>query len=132
MARVMEVDGLSKTCRGRRRGARRALVGFDMVVPAGQVHVFLGPTGAGGTTTRRRLLGRIRGGGGGMSIFGRPVPGQLPQVVRRIGAVVESPQFFPNFSGRKTLRLLARTGGLPATRVDEVLEIVGLADRAGD
>lgn len=132
MAPVIEIDGLSKTYRSRRRGARRALDGFDMVVPAGQVHGFLGPNGSGKTTTLRTLLGLIRAGGGRMSIFGRPVPGELPQVVRRIGAVVESPQFFPNFSGRKTLRLLARTGGLPATRVDEVLEIVGLADRAGD
>ncbi|HEY2671741.1 MAG TPA: ATP-binding cassette domain-containing protein [Rugosimonospora sp.] len=132
MAAVIEIEGLAKTYRSRRKGARRALDGFDMVVPAGQVHGFLGPNGSGKTTTLRTLLGLIRAGGGRMTILGRPVPEGLPEVVGRIGAVVESPQFFPNFSGRKTLRLLARTGGLPARRVDEVLEIVGLTDRAGD
>jgi ABC-2 type transport system ATP-binding protein len=129
---VVQIDGLRKTYRSRRRGAHRALDGFDMVVPAGQVHGFLGPNGSGKTTTLRTLLGLIRAGGGRMSIFGQPVPHALPEVVGRIGAIVESPQFFPNFSGRRTLRLLARAQGLPARRVDEVLEIVGLADRAGD
>jgi ABC-2 type transport system ATP-binding protein len=103
-----------------------------MVIPAGQVHGFLGPNGSGKTTTLRTLLGLIRAGGGRMSIFGQPVPQALPEVIGRIGAIVESPVFFPNFSGRRTLRLLARTAGLPERRVDEVLEIVGLADRAGD
>jgi ABC-2 type transport system ATP-binding protein len=130
---VVEIEGLEKTYRSRRKGGtHRALDGFDMVVPAGQVHGFLGPNGSGKTTTLRTLLGLIKAGGGRMSIFGRPVPHALPEVVGRVGAIVESPVFFPNFSGRKTLRLLARTGGLPARRVEEVLEIVGLADRAGD
>jgi ABC-2 type transport system ATP-binding protein len=132
MVPVIEIDGLVKTYRSRRRGSRRALDGFDMSVPAGQVHGFLGPNGSGKTTTLRTLLGLVRAGEGRMTIFGQPVPHALPDVVGRIGAIVESPQFFPNFSGRRTLRLLARTGGLPAKRVDEVLEIVGLADRAGD
>ncbi len=132
MSQVVEIDGLVKTYRSRRRGPHRALDGFDMVVPAGQVHGFLGPNGSGKTTTLRTLLGLVRAGEGRMSLFGRPVPQALPEVVGRVGAIVESPQFFPNFSGRRTLTLLARTGGVPLRRVDEVLEIVGLADRAGD
>jgi ABC-2 type transport system ATP-binding protein len=131
-APVVDIDGLVKTYRSRRRGPRRALDGFDMQVTAGQVHGFLGPNGSGKTTTLRTLLGLVRAGEGRMSLFGRPVPQALPEVVGRVGAIVESPQFFPNFSGRRTLTLLARTGGVPARRVDEVLEIVGLADRAGD
>jgi ABC-2 type transport system ATP-binding protein len=131
-AAVIEIEGLVKTYRSRRRGPRRALDGFDMVVPAGQVHGFLGPNGSGKTTTLRTLLGLVRAGEGRMSIFGKPVPHALPEVVGRVGAIVESPQFFGNFSGRRTLRLLARTGGVPMGRVDEVLEIVGLSDRAGD
>jgi ABC-2 type transport system ATP-binding protein len=96
------------------------------------VHGFLGPNGSGKTTTLRTLLGLVRAGEGRMRLFGQPVPQALPEVVGRVGAIVESPQFFPNFSGRRTLTLLARTGAVPMRRVDEVLEIVGLADRAGD
>jgi ABC-2 type transport system ATP-binding protein len=129
---VIEVEGLVKTYWSRRRGSRRALDGFDMVVRAGQVHGFLGPNGSGKTTTLRTLLGLVRAGEGRMTIFGQPVPQALPEVVRRVGAIVESPQFFGNFTGRRTLRLLARTGGVPMRRVDEVLEIVGLADRVSD
>jgi len=131
-AAVIEIEGLVKTYRSRRRGSRRALDGFDMAVPAGQVHGFLGPNGSGKTTTLRTLLGLVRAGEGRMAIFGQPVPRALPEVARRVGAIVESPQFFGNFTGRRTLRLLARTGGVPMRRVDEVLETVGLADRAGD
>jgi ABC-2 type transport system ATP-binding protein len=53
---VLEISGLQKTYRGR-KGVRRALDGFDMVVEAGQVHGFLGPNGSGKTTTLRTLLG---------------------------------------------------------------------------
>jgi ABC-2 type transport system ATP-binding protein len=95
------------------------------------VHGFLGPNGSGKTTTLRALLGLVRPNGGQMRLFGRPVPEALPEVVPRLGAIVESPQFFGNFSGRRTLRLLATAGGVPRKRVDEVLELVGLRDRAG-
>ena len=67
-----------------------------------------------------------------MRLFGEPVPARLPGVVNRIGAVVESPKFMPGFTGRKNLSLLARSAGLPAARVDAVLERVSLADRAED
>jgi ABC-type Mn2+/Zn2+ transport system ATPase subunit len=56
---VLEISGLQKTYRGR-KGVRRALDGFDMVVEAGQVHGFLGPNGSGKTTTLRTLLGLIK------------------------------------------------------------------------
>ncbi|WP_371685780.1 ATP-binding cassette domain-containing protein [Micromonospora sp. MW-13] len=111
---------------------RHALDGFDMVVEQGQVHGFLGPNGSGKTTTLRTLLGLIRPNGGRMAILGQEVPAALPAVVGQVGAIVESPQFFPNFSARDTLSLLAGAGGVPQTRVDEVLELVGLRDRAGE
>jgi ABC-2 type transport system ATP-binding protein len=65
-----------------------------------------------------------------MRIFGEEVPQRLPQVVSRIGAVVESPQFFKHFSGRLTLQLLAESAGVSKARVEEVLEQVGLRDAA--
>src|SRR5690606_33197024 len=86
----------------------------------------------GKTTTLRTLLGLIKANGGRMHILGRPVPDELPAVIGQVGAIVESPQFFPHFSARDTLSLLADAGGVPKTRVDEVLEQVGLRDRAKD
>ncbi|WP_282101662.1 ATP-binding cassette domain-containing protein [Micromonospora sp. C51] len=132
MPAVLEIEGLRKTYRSRRRGTRNALDGFDMRVEAGQVHGFLGPNGSGKTTTLRTLLGLIRPDGGRMAILGHEVPGTLDQVAPQIGAIVESPQFFPHFTARDTLSLLAGAGDLPEQRVDEVLELVGLRDRAGE
>jgi ABC-2 type transport system ATP-binding protein len=132
VAAVLEISGLEKTYRSRRRGVRRALDGFDMEVEAGQVHGFLGPNGSGKTTTLRTLLGLIRPNGGRMALLGREVPAALPDVVGQVGAIVESPQFFPNFSGRDTLSLLADAGGVRRERVTEVLELVGLRERAGE
>ena len=132
MSAVLEIEGLRKTYRSRRRGPRHALDGFDMRVEAGQVHGFLGPNGSGKTTTLRTLLGLIRPNGGRMAILGHEVPQALPVVAGQVGAIVESPQFFPHFSARDTLGLLAGAGQLPRQRVDEVLELVGLRDRAGE
>jgi ABC-2 type transport system ATP-binding protein len=128
---VLEISGLQKTYRSR-KGVRRALDGFDMVVEAGQVHGFLGPNGSGKTTTLRTLLGLIRPNGGRMAILGREVPRHLPEVAGQVGAIVESPQFFPHFTARDTLSLLADAGGVDRRRVVEVLELVGLRDRAKD
>jgi ABC-2 type transport system ATP-binding protein len=132
MAAVLEIEGLRKTYRSRRRGTRRALDGFDMRVEAGQVHGFLGPNGSGKTTTLRTLLGLIRPNGGRMAILGQEVPAALPVVASQVGAIVESPQFFPHFSAQDTLLLLAGAGGVPERRATEVLELVGLRDRAKD
>ncbi|WP_326549708.1 ABC transporter ATP-binding protein [Micromonospora sp. NBC_01813] len=132
MAAVLEISGLRKTYRGRRGEVRHALDGFDMRVEAGQVHGFLGPNGSGKTTTLRTLLGLVAPNGGRMAILGQPVPEQLPDVIRRVGAIVESPQFFPHFSATETLSLLARAGGVAPQRVPAVLDLVGLTDRAGD
>ncbi len=132
MTAVLEIAGLRKTYRSRRRGVRHALDGFDMTVGAGQVHGFLGPNGSGKTTTLRTLLGLIEPDGGRMALFGQEVPAALPQVIGQVGAVVESPHFFGNFSARDTLSLLAGAGDVPQRRVTEVLELVGLRDRSKD
>jgi ABC-2 type transport system ATP-binding protein len=127
----LEIAGLQKTYRSR-KGVRRALDGFDMTVEAGQVHGFLGPNGSGKTTTLRTLLGLIRPNGGRMAILGREVPASLPEVAGQVGAIVESPQFFGNFTAQDTLSLLADAGGVRKERVVAVLELVGLRDRAKD
>lgn len=130
MPPVIQISGLRKTYRRIARQPHHALDGLDMEVSAGEVHGFLGPNGSGKTTTLRALLGLIGTDGGDMRIFGEHVPERLPRVVSRIGAVVESPQFFKHFSGRLTLQLLAESAGIARTRVDEVLEQVGLRDQA--
>jgi ABC-2 type transport system ATP-binding protein len=132
MTAVLEIQGLRKTYRRRWRQPRQALDGFDMTVEAGQVHGFLGPNGSGKTTTLRTLLGLIRPGGGTMRLLGHPVPDEQPRVAGMVGAIVESPQFFPHFSARDTLSLLADAGNVPRKRVPEVLELCGLRDRAKD
>ena len=128
-------EGLAVVTRGLRktyrtlRGRRVAVHGLDLDVPAGGVHGFLGPNGSGKTTTIRMLLGLTRADAGTMHLFGTPVPGALPSVVDRVGAIVESPKFFPTFSGAKNLSLLAEGIGTPQRRVGEVLEEVGLGTR---
>jgi ABC-2 type transport system ATP-binding protein len=131
MSPVLEIAGLRKAYRSR-KGVRKALDGFDMVVEAGQVHGFLGPNGSGKTTTLRTLLGLIKPNGGRMALLGDEVPLRLPQVAGRVGAIVESPQFFGNFTARDTLSLLADAGNVDRNRVVAVLELVGLRDRAKD
>ena len=126
---VVETRGLRKVFRdGRQRLA--AVDGLDLAVERGGVHGFLGPNGSGKTTTIRMLLGLARPDAGEVRVLGEALPDRLPEVLRRVGAVVEHPQFSPDLSGRRNLLLLARTIGLPKSRVDEVLEEVGLTSRA--
>jgi ABC-2 type transport system ATP-binding protein len=129
MTAAIEIAGLRKTFD---QGCRVAVDGLDLVVEPGRVHGFLGPNGSGKTTTIRTLLGLIQPDAGTMRVFGHEVPRELPAVIGRVGAVVESPQFFPYFSGRRNLALLAGVAGIRRRRVDEVLEICGLRDRAKD
>ena len=115
------------------RGRRRVAVqGLSMTVPLGGVHGFLGPNGSGKTTTIRMLLGLVRPDSGTAEVLGQPVPRHLPRVVDRVGAIVEAPKFFPSFTGRQNLRLLAEAIGTPLPRVDQVLEATQLGDRGRD
>lgn len=128
---VIETNGLRKVYRS--HGRRIVAVdGLDLSVPPGGVHGFLGPNGSGKTSTIKMLLGLARPTKGDVRLFGREVPAHLPQVIDRVGAVVEEPRFLPTFTGRKNLTLLARSIGLPRSSVDAALQQVGLADRARD
>ena len=129
---IIETHGLRKSYRRLRRPPQHALAGLDLAVDEGGVFGFLGPNGSGKTTTIRLLLGLVGSDGGAMRIFGRPVPDQLPSLIGQIGALVETPTFFPGFSGRRNLQLLARVAAVPDIRIDEVLDLVSLRDRARD
>lgn len=129
---VIEVAGAQKTYRRPRRPPQRAVDGLDLAVEEGGVHGFLGPNGSGKTTTIRMLLGLVEPDAGDVRVLGQDVPGGLPDVIGQIGALVETPLFFPAFSGRLNLALLARVADLPKGRVEEALETVGLTERADD
>jgi ABC-2 type transport system ATP-binding protein len=128
---VIELEGLRKEYR-RLRGAKTVAVdGLDLAVPRGGVFGFLGPNGAGKTTTIRCLLGLVRPSAGRCRLLGHE-PASLHRVIGRVGSIVESPTMFPRFTGRRNLELLARIDGIGRSRVREVLEEVGLADRGDD
>jgi ABC-2 type transport system ATP-binding protein len=123
----VETRGLTK-----HYGRTRAVERLDFTVRRGEVYGFLGPNGAGKTTTLRMLLGLIRPSSGTARVLGGE-PGSPPGLAR-VGALVETPAFYPYLSGRDNLKALAHLSGEPATkeRVGEVLEVVGLAGRAKD
>jgi ABC-2 type transport system ATP-binding protein len=129
---VIEARGVRKLYRRSRGGRVRALNGLDLVVERGGVHGFLGPNGSGKTTTIRALLGLVRADSGRLRLMGYDVPHALPRALPDVGALVETPLFFPTFSGRRNLRLLAQVAGVRPQRVEEVLEVVDLRERAGD
>jgi ABC-2 type transport system ATP-binding protein len=129
---AVSTRGLRKTYRTRRGKRIVAVQGLDLDVPVGGVHGFLGPNGSGKTTSIRMLLGLVRADAGTMTVFGQLVPQHLPDVVGRVGAIVESPKFFPSFSGRKNLELLADAIGAPRKRVGEVLDETSLGERGKD
>ncbi len=114
-------------------GSRLALDGLDLSVPSGVVYGFLGPNGAGKTTTMRLLTGLIHVDAGTIEMLGRPFGRGDRRRLFEVGAIIETPSFYPYLSGRENLRALAAAGPrTPKTRIDEVLELVGLRDRAGD
>jgi ABC-type multidrug transport system ATPase subunit len=99
-------------------------------VRRGEVYGFLGPNGAGKTTTLRMLLGLVQPSAGSALVLGA-APGS-PEALAGIGALVETPAFYPFLSGRDNLRVLAHYAGVPETRIAPALADVDLTARAGD
>jgi ABC-type multidrug transport system ATPase subunit len=117
----------------KRFGARTAVDRLSMRVERGDIYGFLGPNGAGKSTTLRMLLGLVRPTFGTIKFQARASGWDYIRARLRIGAIVETPAFYENFSGRRNLQLLASlSGGVLSKRVEEVLEIVDLRDRARD
>jgi ABC-type multidrug transport system ATPase subunit len=123
---VIETNAMSK-----RYGERILAVDrLELRVRRGEVYGFLGPNGAGKTTTLRMLLGLVRPTSGGALVLGAR-PGS-PQSLARLGALIETPAFYPFLSGRDNLKVLARHAGAPETRIEQVLDEVDLAARGSD
>jgi ABC-2 type transport system ATP-binding protein len=114
-------------------GSRTALAGLELAVPTGVVYGFLGPNGAGKTTTMRLLTGLIHPDAGSIEVLGRPFGRGDRHRLFEVGALVESPSFYPFLSGRENLRELAAGGAhVAAGRIESLLEMTGLRDRAND
>lgn len=111
---------------------RVAVDDVSLEVFSGEVFGFLGPNGAGKTTTIGMLLGLIRPTSGRAFVLGHDVQREPQLALRRVGAMIESPAFFPYLSGYDNLRVLMCAQGVPTSRVDEVLALVELDERARD
>ena len=107
-----------------------AVDGLTFTVREGSITGFLGPNGAGKTTTLRILLGLVHATSGKATIGGHRYR-ELERPVARVGAVLEASNYHPKRSGRNHLRMLAAAAEVPFTRVDELLEFVGLGNAGG-
>jgi ABC-2 type transport system ATP-binding protein len=122
---AIKVSGLVKDY-----GKIRALDGLDFEIEAGKLTGFLGPNGAGKTTTFRALLGLTRPNKGEMTVLGRSIPDELPELVKEVGAIVEEPGLIKSITGRRNLRVAADTLGRGHDRIAELLEFVELVSDA--
>ncbi|SNS52115.1 ABC-2 type transport system ATP-binding protein [Geodermatophilus saharensis] len=117
---MIEVDGLTKRYR-----TRVAVEDVSFTVPPGRVTGFLGPNGSGKTTTMRCVLGLTRPTAGTATVLGVPYR-QLDVPMRRVGALVDPRARHPGRTAYAHLLALAQSNGLPASRVDDVVDLVGL------
>jgi ABC-2 type transport system ATP-binding protein len=111
-------------------GDKMAVDGLSFTVWPGQVTGFLGPNGAGKSTTMRMIIGLDRPTGGRVTVGGRPYR-EHPAPLREVGALLEAKSVHKGRTARVHLLGLAQTQGIPASRVDEVLALVGLEQAAG-
>ncbi|MGE5584545.1 MAG: ABC transporter ATP-binding protein [Bacillota bacterium] len=114
-------------------GSRKAVDSVNLEVRAGEVFGFLGPNGAGKTTTINMILGLIRPTAGHVEILGQRADWACPALRRHVGSLLDGMRFYPYLSGRDNLRVFAAAlDGIPSRRIDEVLDLVGLAGQARD
>ena len=132
---VIQTDGLTK-----RYGRVLAVDGLSLSVPRGRIFGLLGPNGSGKTTLMSMLLGLVRPTAGSFTLsFGAtPERGGLERQLHRIGALIETPTFYPYMSGRNNLAYFQGISGQGISgrgdpkELDLLLEQVGLGDRGGD
>jgi ABC-2 type transport system ATP-binding protein len=118
---MIEVSGLTKTY-----GSKRAVDDIAFTAPAGSVTGFLGPNGAGKSTTMRMIMGLDRPDSGSATIDGKPLAAHAAPM-RVVGALLDAKSVTPGRTARNHLRVLAATHGISSKRVDEVIDMTGLA-----
>jgi len=125
---VLEADGLTKRFKN-----ITAVDDLSFTVRQGEVLGFLGPDGAGKSTTVGMVLGLIAPSEGTVRIMGQELVGQQRLVPEHVGAIIENPAFYPYLSGRDNLKAHAlAVGGVPDGRIEELLKLVNLGERAKD
>jgi ABC-type multidrug transport system, ATPase component len=118
---------------GKRYGKRWAVKNLNLEVHRGDVFGFLGPNGAGKSTTIRMILSLIKPTTGETELFGYSLKSQRSDALRRVGGIVEKPDFYLYLSAYKNLEIIgALSGGAERKRIMEVLDLVGLTSRATD
>lgn len=107
---------------------KKVLDNINMQVPKGSVYGFLGPNGAGKTTTLRLLLGLIKKQAGEIEIFGQSLQQHRLNILKNTGSMIESPSIYGHLTARENLLLLQKIYRCPVSRINEVLQVVGLHD----
>jgi ABC-2 type transport system ATP-binding protein len=125
---ILQTEGLTK-----RYGRRIVVDRLSLVVERGDIFGFLGQNGAGKSTLIRMALGLVRPTRGRVHLFGHDMAKRPLRALLRVGAMVESPAFYENFSGWDNLRILAAmSGGAKPKRIEQTLTLVDLLERAHD
>jgi len=125
---VIQVKNLRKSF-----GPAKVVDGISFNVDKGDVFGFLGPNGAGKTTTMRMMLGLVYPDEGSVTINGYNIAKDFLNAIRGVGAIVETPKFYPYLTGRQNLLQIANLHPrLPGSKIDEVLDMVGLTGRAAN
>jgi ABC-2 type transport system ATP-binding protein len=125
---IVSLQGVTK-----KLGRRVAVYAVSFDVPAGSIFGLLGHNGAGKSTIIGMLLGQILPDAGAILIGGHDVLQDRRKALARVGAIYEAPAFYNHLSGRTNLRILCEyTGPIPRERLEEVIQLVGLAERIDD
>jgi ABC-2 type transport system ATP-binding protein len=123
---AIEVSGLTK-----QYDNLSAVKSASFSVPRGTICGFVGPNGAGKTTTIRMILGLITPSAGSGTVLGHSIS-HPEKYLASVGAMIEGPAFYPALTGAENLKVLATMGGISIDRVDQLIDLVGLAGRGGD
>lgn len=122
---IIETHHLSK-----KYGSVLRVSDLSLRVPEGCIYGFLGPNGAGKSTTLKMILGLVRPTGGDISVFGLPMSSRRRlRILKQVGSLIESPSYYGHLTGEENLRIVQTMRGVPAQHIQEVLEIVRLADQ---
>ncbi|MBV8880877.1 MAG: ABC transporter ATP-binding protein [Planctomycetaceae bacterium] len=125
MVAILKTEGLTKHF-----GAFKAVQDLNLEVREGDLYGFLGPNGSGKTTSMRMILRLIRPTSGRVLLFGEDIASNFIGIMQKVGALVELPAYYPYLTAVQNLEILRLvSGGVPASRIPEVLETVGLGPR---